>query len=382
MESDLDKMLIGVSTSAHQTEGGNKFSDWFYFEQTGRLKHKSEAGTPDSYHHYEDDVRLMANLGFNAYRFSIEMARVMPEEGVIDKAELQHYRDVVNALNKNGIEPVPTLWHWTLPMWFYKKGGFADKENLQHFERYAETVADEVLDGRYVLTLNEPSGYAFSSRLGGFFPPFEHSPYKTAKVMGNLARTHNDLVPILRKKGFEVSFAQNYVLFNGPGPLALPSAIADYVNNLWILDHTESDFIGLNYYRNNNFLPKFRRDKLTDMGWRVNPAGLEKALVRLDKRYGKPILVTENGIATGDDTRRQNFIKEHFDSLLKAKARGVNVLGYLHWSLLDNFEWTFGYTKKFGVAGFDPLTKERRAKDSARVLGDLARSYGSRKPKR
>ncbi len=369
-------MLIGTSTSAHQVEGNNKRSDWWHFENLGKLPFKSGSGC-GQYNHYREDISIMKKLHLNAYRFSIEMARVFPKEGKVDVNAIRHYKRLISDLNDAGIEPIPTLWHYTLPLWFYRMGGFEKRANFKHFKNYVSALLSEGLDVKYVLTINEPVIYAFRSYVMKEYPPFRGSLIRFFPILDNLLELHNEVYDMLKPYGYKVSFANNFIKFGGDVLLYPLAAALDYIFNRKPMVYTKFDFVGVNYYRSVSPV-KFILSKLTPRKkiWLVDPDGLEKTLEEQYTMFGKPVMITENGVSTMDENFRAKFIKTHFASVLSAKRKGVPVLGYLYWSLLDNFEWNYGYNETYGLVSFDQKTKKRTIKPSASALADIAKKYG------
>ncbi|MCL4391077.1 family 1 glycosylhydrolase [Candidatus Parvarchaeota archaeon] len=369
-------MLIGTSTSAHQVEGNDRNTDWWHFESNGRIKFKSESGCMQ-YKHYKEDIKLMKKLKLNAYRFEINFSRIMPSPGIINKTAIKHYKSVIEELNKNGIEPIPTLWHYTLPLWFYNLHGFEKKENFSYFIKYVDALLESGLDVKYILTINEPVIYASKAYLYREYPPFRTSYIMFNKVLNNILALHNEVYDILKANGYTVSFANNFMEFKSDAVLYPITKALDYTFNQRPLLQTRFDFIGINYYKTVDAIKFIRSKIIRDKKkiWYVDPKGLEKTAEREHLIFRKPIMITENGIDTLDDAYRIKFINEHFAALLKARRKGVPVLGYLHWSFIDNFEWNFGYNRNYGVIGFDNITKRRIIKPSAFALRNLAIKY-------
>lgn len=369
-------MLIGTATSAHQVEGNNRNSDWWYYESIGRLKYKSGLSC-DHYHLYRKDIEIMKKLDLNAYRFSIEFSRIFPMRNKINRKEIIHYKEVIDELKKNKIEPIVTLWHYTLPKWFLDLGGFERRENINLFLDYVDELLKHGLDVRYVLTMNEPVAYAMNSYLGGKYPPFEHRIMKFLHVQNNLIEMHNKLYRKLKRYDYEVSFAHAMYSFFDKN-IAYPAyRVSNYILNEEILRKSSVDFIGINYYKAIAMIPRpsLRNPFQTEMHWRVNPDGLYSLIKSIYSRYRKPVMITENGVATRNEALRSNFIKAHFNRVLRAKREGVPVIGYMYWSFIDNFEWIYGYTKHFGIVSFDPITLRRHIKLSAYTLKEIANKY-------
>ncbi len=372
-------MLIGTATSAHQVEGNNKNSDWWHFEKSGKIPHRSGVGA-DSYNRYIEDIKIMKRLKLNAYRFSIEFARVMPSPNKVDLSAIEHYKKVFRELRKNGIEPIPTLWHYTLPMWFYKRGGFEKRENFSQFIDYVDALLKYgVLDANYVLTINEPVIYASKAFVSGRYPPFRKSLWAFNHILNNVLALHNEVYDVLKAYDYSVSFTNNVFYFKSDAVFYPATSLLDYIFNQKPFYRTRFDFMGINYYKTIDTL-KFLTSRIIPSrkkNWYVSPQNLERIIEREYRIFKKPIMITENGIDTVDEKFRGKFIRENFQSVLNARRKKIPVIGYLHWSFIDNFEWNFGYERNYGILGFDPKTGRRIIKDSAFVLKDIAEKYGN-----
>ena len=396
--------LFGTATSAHQIEGDNIYNDWWHYEQEGKLPYKSGKAC-NHWNLYSQDIELMASLGYGAYRFSIEWARIFPEEGKKDEKALERYNDILKLLNARKIIPLVTLHHFTLPYWFLEKGGFEKEENLRYWEEYVETVRDEIRGVNLIATFNEPVVYMLSSYVLGDWPPFKKSPKAASDVEANILRAHAKAYEILSNK-FKVGIVKNIPLFlaasDKPKDLKATSR-ADHLFNFNFMDalwsgnlkalmgkyrtpEGDTDFIGVNYYspytvrHSLNPLQFFIDydvadigERRTDMGWSVYPEGIYKAVEKM-YRYNRPIYITENGIATLDDEWRIEFIVQHLQYVHKAIKDGYTVHGYFHWSFMDNFEWDKGFAPRFGLVEIDYKNFERKPKKSAHVYGEISKN--------
>ncbi len=405
--------LWGASTSAHQVEGGthNQWSVWELENakslatqapyQYGDLDVwptiKKQARTPSNYvsgkavNHfelYESDFDLMKALSMNAFRFSIEWSFVQPEKDAWNAKAIVHYRAYIEALQKRGIEPVVTLFHFTLPVWFAQLGGFEKRANIRYFVDFVDRFFDELaLPVRYVITVNEPEVYATQCYLEGRWPPQLMSRLKTWQVMNNLARAHNQVAKVLHSKNrrFKVSVAKNstYIYPGDDAWLSIRTAsIAQYLQDDYFLKKVikQCDYIGVNYYFSNRiygYRTHNPDDRLSDLGWDLRPADIQHVLERLSEKYKKPILITENGLADANDTNRQWWLAQTIIAMQQAMKNGVALLGYLHWSLLDNFEWDKGFWPRFGLIAVDRTTMKRTPRSSAVWLGRVLKKIRS-----
>ena len=363
----------GAATSSHQVEGNNH-NDWSVWEKENaeRLSQKSggkyppenfiSGGACDHYNRYKEDFDIAKSLGHNAHRFSIEWSRVEPEEGKFNKKELEHYRDVIKALRERGMEPFVSLWHWTLPLWLRDKGGVLAEDFPSRFSRYVERVRGSMgKDVRFWITINEPEIYALNSYFRGKWPPQKWGPVSFFRAMYALNEAHQRAYRVIKKNAPEaaVGVAVNQSYFESVGGVMNDIFMwgAERIWNKRFLWHVsdELDFIGLNYYFHNRIdcgFNKNKNEKVSDMGWELYPEGLYHVLLGL-KQFQKPIYITENGLADARDEHRAWFIKEHIHWMKKAMEEGVDVRGYLYWSLLDNFEWDKGFWPRFGLVEVD-----------------------------
>jgi beta-glucosidase len=413
-----DNFLWGASTSAHQVEGNN-LNDWSQWEKLNCEKLASEAKaayfsenrypTPSSYwkkvrkraenpsnyisgiacDHYTrfpHDFDLAKKLNHSAHRFSIEWARIEPEEGKFDHKEIEHYRDVISCLKDHGMEPFVTLWHFSVPVWFRDRGGWKAKDSVKYYSRYVTKVVEsfksEVV---YWITINEPMVFSASSFLFARFPAEEKSLFAFLRVIGNLIKAHRSAYEIIKKScpDGKVGIAKNIIHFeayrNRASNLLLKKSLDSLWNN-YFLNRIDShqDFIGLNHYfhkRINFGINKNEDEVFSDMGWELYPESIYHSLKDLQK-YRKPIYITENGLADADDSRRAWYIREILKNIHRAIREGLDVKGYLHWSLLDNFEWHKGFWPKFGLLEVDRYSMQRRVRDSALEYADIAANNG------
>ncbi|MDN5835162.1 MAG: family 1 glycosylhydrolase [bacterium] len=401
------RFLWGAATSAHQVEGGtsNQWTSWEHHNAPtlaaqsqyvyGSLDNwdslKAEAQKPsnylsgravDSYNRIEDDVALIKKMNMNAYRFSIEWSRVEPSENTWDSDAIDHYKDYIKLLKKHDIEPIITLFHFTLPDWFQSIGGFAKRRNVKYFERFARKIVSELgVTIRYIVTINEPEVYASASYYQGDWPPNLTSRYKWWRVINNLAYAHRRVARTIHglNRRYRVSIAKNSSYFY-PGDDAwlsrLSARVMQYTHNDYFLKKVikSCDYIGLNYYFSNRvygYRVHNQQDNLSDLAWSMDPSDIQFVLEQLSSKYKLPILITENGLADSDDSRRKWWISETISAMQSARNNGVDLIGYLHWSLLDNFEWNKGYWPKFGLASVNKDTLDRTLRPSAVWFGKI-----------
>lgn len=333
------------------------------------------------YHRYERDFDILNQLHMNAFRFSIEWSRVEPEEGAWNVEAVEHYKQYVKSLKRRGITPIVTLFHFTLPVWFAARGGFEKRSNIKHFVRFANKILDELgRDVKYVITINEPSTYAREGYLHGNWPPGRQSRFTWWRVMNNLALAHRRVAAHLHELGrYRVAVADNLPLVYPGDDAVLTQKYATFLrfmNNDYFLRKVakQSDFIGVNYYfsdRVYGYRIHNPDDIVSDVGWDMNPADIEPLLERLHTKYRLPLFITENGVADENDEHRQWWITQTLMGMQKAMDAGVVLEGYLHWSLLDNFEWDKGRWPRFGLVAVDYKTQERTVRPSAVWFGKV-----------
>jgi len=396
------RFLWGVSTSAHQVEGNthNQWSVW-ELENARSLAKQAEykldelpvwddiqaASTdPNNYvsgaatNHYElykVDFKATAAMGMNAFRFSIEWSRLEPQEGEWNQDEIAHYREYLLELRRQKLEPVVTLMHWTLPVWFADMGGFEKRSNVKYFERFARKVFEEFgMHLRYVVTFNEPEVYVGQGWLEGVWPPNIRSPFRAYLVYRNIAYAHRRIYKLARStnRRFRVGLSKNIVHFTrGDNKIRTKIVIHfhRYVADYWFLRRVKrkTDWLGVNYYftrhYENGHMVHNMDAPLSDVGWEMEPANIQFVLERIFAKYKKPIIVTENGVADMHDKYRKWWISQTLVAMHKSMKNGVDLHGYLHWSLLDNFEWASGKWPRFGLLEVDYTTYRRTPRSSA-----------------
>jgi len=403
MEVFPKDFLWGAATSSYQVEGNNAYCDWWKWEKDSGLKEVSGQACRH-YQLYKEDFELAKSLNHNVHRLSIEWSRIEPRQGDFLDLEIQHYIKVIDYLKGLGIEPVVTLYHFTLPSWVAELGGWQNKETIDYFLRYVSRLI-EALSGRvkYWVTINEPNVYVRHCYVIGQWPPQEKSLKKARLATDNLISAHiraYDLIhKIYKEKNLpcpKLSIAQNMQAFvpcNKSFRNRFSARLRHKVYNLYIIDklirRKKLDFIGLNYYSRtlveadswrakDLFLGECRLNhhplKKNSLGWDIYPQGLYDILLDLKKRYGLAVFILENGICTEDDSLRRDFIREHLVKLSEAIAQGCDVLGYIYWSLIDNYEWDKGFAPRFGLVGVDYNTYKRQVRQSAKDFADFIKT--------
>lgn len=385
--------LWGVAISGHQTEGNNLNSDWYAWERQGKIMDGNNSGRACGfYHRYQEDIDLAKQLNLNCFRLGIEWSRIEPKRGEWDEKEIEHYRDVLLYLKKNNLKVFLTIWHFTLPQWFAEEIGWEGKESVFYFSRYLEKVIEEFSDlVDFWITLNEPTMYAGAAYLINIWPPQKKSILKTIQTIFNLVKAHKKSYQLIHQKikNAQVGIAQNVVYFRfSQNPLDRPLAwiFNCLYNKLFhLLTKKYHDFIGLNYYyayqvTNLKIAKKIRRVivrslRKKDLRVEIYPPGIYQ-VVKLFKKYKKPIYITENGIDDATDTKRIPFIKETLRWLYRAIEEKIDIRGYMHWSLIDNFEWQEGFEPRYGLIEINYINQERKIRPSAEIYGEIAKENG------
>lgn len=438
--------LWGAASAAHQIEGayledGKGMGIWDTFEQETGYIIRNENGNVacDHYHRYREDVAIMKELGLKSYRFSVSWPRVMPEGyGTVNEKGLQFYIDLVNELTEAGIEPMVTLFHWNLPTAIYELGGWENPQVVDWFEQYTDVVTTALgKKVKYWMTFNEPQLFIGAGLNAGVFAPFEKkSTEALMRISKNVYLAHGKAVRIIRKN------CQNSIVGMAPtGEIVIPrdmnaesierarklsfsmkkesftssitwwsdpiffgkipeDAQAIFGECLPVLTEEEweivtepLDFYGFNVYQGLEDLDSteeygpyaYPGSPKTSMDWNVTPEVLYWSCRFLYERYGKPIMITENGMSSFDwvsldgkvhDPNRIDFLHRYLRSIKDAVSEGIPVLGYQYWSIMDNFEWINGYDKRFGLVYVDYRTQKRTIKDSACWYRDVIATNG------
>ena len=412
----MSNFFIGAATASHQVEGDNFHNDIWAQEHMTYGGYPQKSGkAANHYVTYRDDIRKMKEAGLNAYRFSLEWSRIEPEEGVFDEKEIEHYRDMIHACRENGIEPIVTLFHFTSPLWLIRKGGWECDDIPAYFERYTEKVCEAYKDEelKYICTINE-------ANIGVLIAKYIRMAMEAEQKSGalqvgvdvekmareakaaeeeNLSVFHHAQPAVFvsprSAHGLEVVMKAHRLAVNAIHRL-LPSCKAGLSLSVrdvqWTEDGKEKaaeiweeefgqflpeilqdDYFGLqNYTRtivnSEGEMPVEEGKEVTQMNYEFYPEGLGNVIRTVAGVYQKEILITENGIATADDTRRVEFIQKALKGVRECIQDGIHVSGYLYWSLIDNYEWQSGYSMQFGLMSMD---EEHTIKPSMFVLGSL-----------
>ena len=375
--------IVGAATSAYQVEGGDTWADWYAYEG---LKYPKSGLACDFWNRYREDIKAASELGLKALRISISWSRIEPQPSHFNDEAMDRYVDMVREIRSHGMEPIVTLHHFINPRWFTESNGWLRDDSPIIFRDFVKYVYD-ALGNRvtYWLTINEINLYVYLAYLAGIFPPFSTNIAYTWVALRNLIKAHEEAYSVLKSANNmvgiiihvmpakprrrlslvdnAVSIGLNYFLNKLIVNVLSGRNIPKWLGNVGKVD---LDYVGLNYY----YVAKVTLSPYTllDINEHViDPSGLRWA-IRLVKRIGKPIMVTENGIDTANDEERVKFIESHIKVALKEGA-----IGYLYWSLLDSYEWERGFNASFGIIECSPHTLARRPRGSAYFLGELAR---------
>jgi len=378
--------LWGTATAAHQIEGGNVNNDWWEWEHDPTSGCVDSSGDAcDSLHRWREDVDLVADLGLGAYRFSLEWSRIEPAEGEWSVAALEHYRRICAACLGRGIQPVVTFHHFTTPRWLSARGGWEAPDAPERFARFVERAVAHLGDliGR-ACTINEPNVIGVMGYTVGAFPPgVKNDLARHVAVNESMVRSHRLAVDALRGGpgdfpiGMTLSMAELVAVEGGE---AARDGAEELLEDTFLRATGGDDFIGVQCYTRMRFGPRGHLlgpeegAPVTQMGYEYWPQVTEHTVRRAARVTGLPVVVTENGIGTADDRQRIAYLSEAIRGVHRCIDDGVDVRGYFAWSLLDNFEWAFGYGPKFGLVAVDRATFERRPKPSAFWFGEVAKS--------
>lgn len=409
--------LWGAATAAHQVEGDNDRSDWWDWEARPGSPCADRSGSAcDHYRRYPQDIALLASLGLNTYRYSVEWARIEPEDGRFDEAQLDHYKAMTDAVLAAGLTPMVTLHHFTLPRWVAGRGGWLDPEAPVRFARYTERVVGALGDRvGWWCTINEPGVVAFGGYLGALsFPPGRTDLGSWERASAGLVEGHREALRAIRaaRPGARAGLTHSMMAWeaNGAGRPFM-EWLRRRNEDVFLEAAADDDFVGVQTYtrvpvRVNAalgvllraalrirplaaaaFPPIIRGQSLdpqpalaagtrrTQMGYEFCPEAVAATVRRVAMLLpGKDIVVTEHGVATDDDAERIEFIDRGLRALHAGLEAGARLRGYIHWSAMDNFEWARGYGMRFGLIGVNRSTQERIVRPSARHLGEIARA--------
>lgn len=411
--------LWGVATSSYQFEGNNTNSQWSEWERTGHIRTGERSGLAcDWWAHAERDFDLAQAMGVNALRLSLEWSRIEPRPGEWDDHALARYRQMLQGLRDRGITPLVTLHHFTNPLWFEQRGDFLARSSVKLFARYTTKVVETLGDlCDFWCTVNEPNVYAIIGYQLGDFPPGRRGAILSViRALGNMARAHAAAYRAIHalQPGAQVGWAHNFNIFDPLNPKSaldrfetrlqdnvfnafFPDAVrrgrVGFPVNLWAGNlravRGTCDFVGINvYYRDlvhfdlTNPLELFGRRTVHAgaprgdpgvgaPGGEIYPQGIAR-IARRVAAFGKPVYVTESGVADATDRLRPWVVAQAVGAAHAARAQGVDLRGYFHWSLVDNFEWTQGWAQRFGLVELDHLTQVRTARPSAALYAAIA----------
>lgn len=425
------EFMVGASTAAHQVEGNNVHSDYWLQENVEHSQFVEPSGEAvDHYHRYEEDIRLMAEAGLNAYRFSIEWARIEPKQGEFDENEIEHYRKVIACCKENGVEPVVTLHHFTSPAWVISRGGWENEEVVDWFANYVQYVVKHLgSELRYICTINEANMRLqlaaimkkYMGQMAGGQQEAKNAPkegdvqvglnldqgmntmmlgmMECAKAFGlqdprgihtfvSMCTPEGDILVMKAHQAAKKVIKELYPDIKVGLTLSLhdmqpATGGEDAAHKEWEEEFShylpyiaEDDFLGVQSYTRQCFDEKGNKYtpegvELTQMGYEFYPQAIANVVRAVAKEFKGDLIVTENGVATADDSRRQEYIKEATAGLQACIADGIPLKGYLHWSLMDNFEWQKGFSMQFGLIAVDRSNMKRTPKESLSLLGSM-----------
>lgn len=425
------EFMVGASTAAHQVEGNNVHSDYWLQENVEHSQFVEPSGEAvDHYHRYEEDIRLMAEAGLNAYRFSVEWARIEPKQGEFDENEIEHYRKVIACCKENGVEPVVTLHHFTSPAWVISRGGWENEEVVDWFANYVQYVVKHLgSELRYICTINEANMRLqlaaimkkYMGQMAGGQQEAKNAPkegdvqvglnldqgmntmmlgmMECAKAFGlqdprgihtfvSMCTPEGDILVMKAHQAAKKVIKELYPDIKVGLTLSLhdmqpATGGEDAAHKEWEEEFShylpyiaEDDFLGVQSYTRQCFDEKGNKYtpegvELTQMGYEFYPQAIANVVRAVAKEFKGDLIVTENGIATADDSRRQEYIKEATAGLQACIADGIPLKGYLHWSLMDNYEWQKGFSMQFGLIAVDRSNMKRTPKESLSLLGSM-----------
>jgi beta-glucosidase len=415
-----DRFLWGTASAAHQVEGNNTNNDWWYYEQRpGAIWHGDRSGLAcDWWRNAERDFDLMAEMGHNTHRLSVEWSRIEPEEGTFDPSAMRRYREMLQGLCKRGIEPMVTLFHFTTPLWLARQGGWSNPAAVGHFRRFVHHTVDQIGDLVTLwCTINEPNVYAALGYLLGEHAPGKKSLVLYFRVLAHLLQAHAAAYRVIHALhgSAQVGLVKQVQIFEPLDQADRASAgLARFLDHMFneltlqavvdgrlrfplglglgtygpLIDSV--DFVGINYYCRQrvslksqdggrlNVLQPTPGAQVSDIGrhgtyGEIYPAGMYRVLDRV-RDLGKPIYITENGLPDAGDDLRPGFLLTHLAQVQRATSEGVDVRGYYHWSFTDNFEWAEGWALRFGLVALDQEEQVRTPRPSARLFSQMVRA--------
>jgi beta-glucosidase len=412
-------------------EGGRTPSIWDVAPE-GKIKNGDTCHVAcDHYHRMREDVALMREMGLKAYRFSVSWSRVIPEEGKVNPEGIKFYSDLIDELIANGIEPLLTIYHWDMPTWVYKIGGWMSKNIITHFAEYTRVLVESFSDRvKWWMPMNEPGCFIMNGHMQGVHAPFKRNYLALSNLTRNCMLANAEAVKAIRKYAKQpvkvgVAFSSGAYVPDNETPEEIERARmlsmekgCGLMGNRWWMDpmlagkpvraygiyssrkrdmehiYQEYDFVGLNIYTSYNYAEwGFGNEKpLEDMkknslGWIIDPRCMYWNVKFVYEKYGLPIMITENGLAANDvvnddgrvyDPDRAEFMKGYLSALKRAANEGIPVLGYLHWSVMDNFEWAEGYEPRFGLVHVDYKNQKRTIKESAHYYKHIIETNGEK----
>ncbi|MFN2463620.1 MAG: glycoside hydrolase family 1 protein [Candidatus Dormibacteria bacterium] len=412
--------LWGAATAAHQVEGDNRNNDWWRWEMLpGKIKNGDRSGAAcEHYTRFPEDFELLSAMGHNAHRLSLEWSRIEPLRGKYDSDALDHYREVLGALRDRGMTPMVTLHHFTNPTWLADLGGWENDGVVDAFREYTRRCVEALGDLVTLwVTINEPNVYAYQCYTVGLWDPEKRDFSLASGVLRNMVRAHAAAYREIRQSNHgpaaKVGVAQHLRVFQparrwSPVDRAV-AALPHRAFNQWFLRACDDgragfpmglrhripeavgtlDFIGVNYYSRDMVTfnaaaagELFSRTfpapgrPLSDFGMEIYPEGFHRVLRETWEAYRRPIYVTENGVADRADDFRPRALVSHLAEMARAQRDGVDIRGYMHWSSMDNFEWSEGFAMRFGLVEVDFATQKRTPRPSAALYSQVIKRNG------
>ena len=426
--------LWGAAAASAQIEGGwnegGRTPSFWDIAPENKIKNGDNCHTAcDHYHRMREDVAMMRELGLKSYRFSVSWSRVIPEEGRVNPEGIKFYSDLIDELIKNDIVPMLTVYHWDMPTWVYKKGGWMSKNIIPLFKEYTRVLVEAFSDRvMWWMPMNEPGCFIMNGHMQGIHAPFKRNYLALSKLTRNCMLAHAESVKVIREHAKQdvkigIAFSTGAYVPDNETPEEIERARVlsvekgcGLMGNRWWMDpllagkpvraygiysskkrdmkeiYQPLDFIGLNIYTSYNYAEwGAGNEKAPDnmpknsLGWVIDPRCMYWNVKFVHEKYKLPIMITENGLAANDtvsddgkvyDPDRTEFIKGYLSALKRAANEGIPVLGYQHWSIMDNFEWAEGYGTRFGLVHVDYETQKRTLKESAHYYKHIIETNG------